>query len=585
MAMPLRERQYYFRDYYDQGEELVLEGQQLRCRLSSKFSMSQTYGGPLAADGPIVIVEQGGEAAEPGNAVLELEYEGTLKPDGYQLEISKDGKITIAASNKRGLKFGMDALIRLISTDGGKCRLPVAVIHDEPSFPVRGIIEGFYGKPWSFEDRMDAVRYIAAHRMNTFMYAPKDDPYHRELWREPYPEEAFARIAELKQECDDQLVDFYYCISPGNDLQFRSKADFASLENKLAAMVSIGVRHFALLMDDIDYELSGDNLHYLERSGLAHAYVANHVYTYLNSQLPGFTLAMCPSEYWSYWDTGYKRDIREQLHASIKVFWTGYSVFAPQIGSRHAQDNHRHYGHELWLWDNIPVNDADYDRLFLDPVRGRYSQLGRTGHQAVVANPMVQWECSKITLNTLAHYMWNSERYMPELSWELSVREFAGALAEEMMFFCRQNLNSQLYSGGYEELKEAVQSKDIDRLDVYFDRLESTVSRLLQWDNSKFKEEAGPWLDRALADVELWRAVRRTVTGAGGGNGTGIGNGNGNGDGDAKESAGPGSSDELRRRAEACQAFKVRLGSDPAWRAAEAWGLAVREEKGGYRLT
>ncbi|CAH1211576.1 hypothetical protein PAECIP111892_03598 [Paenibacillus auburnensis] len=569
MAMPLRERQYYFRDYYDQGEVLVLEGQQLRCRLSSKFSMIQKYESPLAADNRIVMIEEseGEEATEPANITLELEYDGALKPDGYQLEISKDGKIIIAASNKRGLKFGMDALTRLLSMEDGKCQLPVATIHDEPSFPVRGIIEGFYGTPWSFEDRMDAVHYIADHRMNAFMYAPKDDAYHRELWREPYPEDVFARIAELKQECDDHLVDFYYCISPGNDLQFRSRTDFASLEAKLAAMISIGVRHFALLMDDINYALSGDNLHYLERSGLAHAYVANCVHTYLSSQLPGFTLAMCPSEYWSYWDTEYKRDIREKLHADIKVFWTGSAVFARQIGSRHAQDNHRYYGHELWLWDNIPVNDADYDRLFLDPVRGRYSQLGRTGHQAVVANPMVQWECSKITLNTLAHYMWNSERYMPELSWELSVREFAGELAEDMMFFCRQNLNSQLYNGGYEELNEALKTKDMGRLDVYFGRLESTVSRLIQWDNSKFKEEAGPWLDRALADVELWRAVRRKVTGTGSG------------------TAGPGSNDELRGRAEACQAFKVRLGSDPAWRAAEAWGLAVQEEKSGYRLT
>lgn len=272
---------------------------------------------------------------------------------------------------------------------------------------------------------------------------------------------------------------------------------------------------------------------------------------------------MCPSEYWSNWDTEYKRDIREKLHTDINIFWTGSSVFARQVGSRDARNNYSYYGHELWLWDNIPVNDADYDRLFLDPVRGRYSQLGQTGHQAVVANPMVQWECSKITLNTMAHYMWNSERYMPELSWELSVREFAGELAEDMMFFCSQNLNSQLYSGGYEELKEALQSKDIPRLDLYFDRLESVSYRLLEMENSKFKEEAGPWLQRALADVELWRALRQKVAG------TPL----------------PGAGEELRKRAEACQAFEVRLGSDPAWRAAEAWGLAARDGKNGYRLT
>jgi hyaluronoglucosaminidase len=566
MTMPLRERQYSFRDYYDQGEELVLEEQQLRCELSSKFSLIQKYEHPLPADGSIVMVEQleqAGEVLERGNVKLELDYEGTLKADGYQLDISKEGKITLAASNQRGLRYGMDALHRLLSVEEGKCRLPVATIHDEPSFPIRGIIEGFYGTPWSFADRMDAVLYLSAHRMNAFLYAPKDDPYHRELWREPYPEPLFAQICELKQACDAHLVDFYYCISPGNDLKFRSEADFASLEAKLAKMIAIGVRHFALLMDDIDYALSGQNLHDLERSGLAHAYVANRVYGYLSSQLQGVTLAMCPTEYWSYWDTEYKRDIREKLHADINVFWTGYSVFAPQIGSKHARENHRHYGHDLWLWDNIPVNDADSDRLFLDPVRGRYSRLGQTGHHAVVANPMVQWECSKITLNTLADYMWNSERYMPELSWERSVQEFAGELAEEMMFFCRQNLNSQLYSGGYEQLNEALRSKDRERLDVYFDRLESVSSRLLQWENAKFQEEASPWLHRALADVKLWRAIRRKLAGT----------------------MEPGIDEDLRERAAACQAYPVRLGSDPAWKAAEAWGFAVKEGKTGYRLT
>ncbi|MBJ8193264.1 beta-N-acetylglucosaminidase domain-containing protein, partial [Bacillus cereus] len=89
---------------------------------------------------------------------------------------------------------GMDALHLLLQVEQERCTLPVMSIRDEPSFPVRGIIEGFYGKPWSFADRMDAVRFMAAHRMNTFMYAPKEEPYHRELWREPYPEDTFDQI-------------------------------------------------------------------------------------------------------------------------------------------------------------------------------------------------------------------------------------------------------------------------------------------------------------------------------------------------------------------------------------------------------
>ncbi|MEK4852190.1 beta-N-acetylglucosaminidase domain-containing protein [Paenibacillus sp. FSL H7-0756] len=558
MGISLRDCQYLFRDYYTQGKELVLEGPQLRCELASRYAMNQDVHGLMEEGGDIVILEPAGPGvatADKGNAQLMLEYDAGLAADGYRLVIGEDAKLVIAASNRRGLKYGLDALTMLLTVEEDCCRLPEVTVEDEPSFPVRGIIEGFYGVPWSFADRMDSVRYMSGHRMNAFMYAPKDDPYHRKLWREPYPDEVFAKIHDLKRECDKHLVDFYYCISPGNDLEFRSSADFLKLEEKLAAMIAIGVRHFALLMDDIDYVLQGDNKQFLERSGTAHAYVTNRVYDYLAECLPHFTLAMCPSEYWSYWNTEYKKDILEQLHPAVKVFWTGYFVFAPEIGRRHAEDNHGFYGHELWLWDNIPVNDCDKDRLFLDPVRGRSSRLGRYGHTAVVANPMNQWECSKITLNTMAHYMWNSERYMPELSWELSVREFAGELAEDMMFFCRQNLNSRLYSGSYPDLDDALAERDLERLDAYFSRLEQTAVRLGGLENAKFIEEAGPWLRRAIADAVLWRAVRRQL----------------------EDPLNPQAQAEVYQRLETCRSYGVRLGSDPAVRAAEALGIELPE--------
>ncbi|MFC6650907.1 beta-N-acetylhexosaminidase family protein [Paenibacillus rhizoplanae] len=557
MGISLRDCQYLFRDYYTQGKELVVEGSQLCCELASRYAMNQDVNGLLAEGGDIVILEPAGPGvatSDKGNAQLMLEYDAGLAADGYRLVIGEDAKLVVAASNRRGLKYGLDALKQLLTVEEDCCRLPVVTVEDEPSFPVRGIIEGFYGVPWSFADRMDSVSYMSGHRMNAFMYAPKDDLYHRKLWREPYPDDVFTRIHDLKLECDKHLVDFYYCISPGNDLEFRSQGDFAKLEEKLAAMIAIGVRHFALLMDDIDYVLQGDNKQFLERSGTAHAYVTNRVYDYLAGCLPHFTLAMCPSEYWSYWNTEYKKDIREQLHPAVKVFWTGYFVFAPEIGRGHAEDNYS-YGHELWLWDNIPVNDCDKDRLFLDPVRGRSSRLGNYGHTAVVANPMNQWECSKITLNTMAHYMWNSERYMPELSWELSVREFAGELAEDMMFFCRQNLNSRLYSGGYPELDDALAERDLERLDAYFSRLEQAAVRLGGLDNAKFIEEAGPWLRRAIGDAVLWRAVRRQL----------------------ENTPGPLAGKDVLKCLERCRSYGVRLGSDPAVRAAEALGIELPE--------
>ena len=65
-------------------------------------------------------------------------------------------------------------------------------------FAVRGYIEGFYGNPWTQAQRLDMLRFAAAHGANACFYAPKDDPYHRKLWRELYPPEALSRLRELK---------------------------------------------------------------------------------------------------------------------------------------------------------------------------------------------------------------------------------------------------------------------------------------------------------------------------------------------------------------------------------------------------
>ena len=82
-------------------------------------------------------------------------------------------------------------------------------------FEIRGYIEGFYGNPWSQEQRLDMLRFAAAHGANACFYAPKDDPYHRKLWREPYPPEALSRLRELKAEADGNGMALFWCVAPG----------------------------------------------------------------------------------------------------------------------------------------------------------------------------------------------------------------------------------------------------------------------------------------------------------------------------------------------------------------------------------
>ena len=89
-------------------------------------------------------------------------------------------------------------------------------------FAVRGVIEGFYGNPWSHAQRLDLVAFISRHGMNTFVYGPKDDPLVRRDWRLPYDGPDLARMGELIDACRHHGIDFVYCLSPGLSIRYAS---------------------------------------------------------------------------------------------------------------------------------------------------------------------------------------------------------------------------------------------------------------------------------------------------------------------------------------------------------------------------
>ena len=120
--------------------------------------------------------------------------------------------------------------------------------------PLRGIVEGFYGTPWQQAERLDMLAFCGQHDFNAYIYAPKDDPYHRAKWREPYPEAKMQELAELIKAAKAQNVRFVFAVSPGLDIHFygiKGYQDRLAMERKLQAMYDLGVRDFAVFFDDI----------------------------------------------------------------------------------------------------------------------------------------------------------------------------------------------------------------------------------------------------------------------------------------------------------------------------------------------
>ena len=58
-----------------------------------------------------------------------------------------------------------------------------------------GVVEGFYGRPWTHEQRLELIDFLARRGMNTFIYGSKDDPLVRRDWRLPYVGEALDHAA------------------------------------------------------------------------------------------------------------------------------------------------------------------------------------------------------------------------------------------------------------------------------------------------------------------------------------------------------------------------------------------------------
>ena len=119
------------------------------------------------------------------------------------------------------------------------------------SFRVRGVVEGFYGNPWSHDARLDLLTFLGERDMNAYVYAPKDDPKHRAKWRDAYDAVEQERFRELAAHAAFEGIRFGFAISPGLDIDYESTDDRQVLVDKLETLRASGVTWFLLLVDDI----------------------------------------------------------------------------------------------------------------------------------------------------------------------------------------------------------------------------------------------------------------------------------------------------------------------------------------------
>jgi beta-N-acetylglucosaminidase len=315
---------------------------------------------------------------------------------------------------------------RMISAQVG--RFASIGIADFPSFAVRGIVEGFYGTPWSHQDRLDLLRFEGQHGMNTYYYAPKDDPYHRKQWRDPYPADRLAQLAELVSAARANFVDFCFAVSPGLSMTYSSDEDFDKLTAKLESVGKLGTSCYALFLDDVPEEIQNEaDKARFKTLAEAHAYVINKLYRYLIGLSPRNHLIVTPTTYTNgFGSRDYIRELGATVDSHVDLVWTGTEVVSPVITVAQTEDWAKLTRRPPLIWDNYPVDDFARWRPFLGPLVGRDPGLGAVV-RGLVSNPMNEAHASMIPLATIADYLWNSGSYNPQNSERQALTAQVGA--------------------------------------------------------------------------------------------------------------------------------------------------------------
>ncbi|MDU1314080.1 MAG: beta-N-acetylglucosaminidase domain-containing protein [Clostridium septicum] len=390
----------------------------------------------------IYIGEDNDNIEEMNNALVEMgvSMEDTANPEGYILatEDNENGdKIVIKGNGETGTFYGVQTLKQIINEDK---TLSEVVVKDEPSIKLRAVVEGFYGTPWTQEERLDQIKMYGEYKMNAYIYAPKSDPYHREKWREPYPESELDRMNELIQTANENKVDFVFAISPGLDIKFQgeeAEADFNALINKAQTLYEMGVRSFAILWDDIGNDEGDKQAEVLNRFNSEFVKAKGDVKP----------LITVPKEYWAsymYEQDGqtikkYTEDFASTLDKDIEVMWTGHDVIPPNgVSMDDANRVTDIYGKKMLLWWNYPVNDYKEDKLALGPIYSLDKNLDDE-ISGFIVNPMRFAEASKISTITGADYGWNTKEYDYNRSWNNSLGIIGKDAKEELKSFANHS--------------------------------------------------------------------------------------------------------------------------------------------------
>ena len=290
-----------------------------------------------------------------------------------------------------------------------------------------GVIEGFYGRPWTMKQRLELFSWMQGWGMNTYMYGPKDDLKMRAAWRELYDDSELNDLRMLLRACQDKNISFIYTIAPGLDIRYADPNDLQALKNKVDQLLNQGVKHLCVLFDDIPHSMNEVDEKHFGSFARAQAYVANELLEYTRKHTDGLFL-FCPTDYCermakpSISESTYLQELGEYLHQDIDVFWTGPEIVSETISPQSIRELQRVLQREPVIWENLHANDYDIRRVYFGPFAGRPLEL-RSEIKGILSNPNNEFEANFVPLRTLALYS-REECYESRAAYSQALKEW-----------------------------------------------------------------------------------------------------------------------------------------------------------------
>ena len=429
----------------------------------------------------------------------------------------KDNVVAVLGKDTDAAFYGITTL-KLIFKQLDGSEIKNLLIKDFSDGQWRGFVEGYYGIPWSNENRKSLIEFGGDFKMNAYIFAPKDDQYHSLKWRDLYPKEKLAEIKELVDVGIATKNEFIWTIHPflkdGMDFSTEEnyKAELEKIIDKFEQLYSIGVRQFGVLADDAEGDEKNQVklMNDLEKWRLSKKDVKNLIFVpkvYTKESAGGDV------------NNAYLKTIGT-MPETVDIMWTGDSILGYV-----TQDTFEFFeeavGRQAFMWLNWPVNDINSKRLLMG--KGEMLDPEVNNFKGIVTNPMQEAQASKVALFAIADYGWNRVEFDMDKSWKDSFKYIDEDAADELYTFAKHmsDPSPNWHGLALEESKEISPILEEFRrklfagesileyskvvLDEYQEILDATNNFAQKSKNELLKNEIKGWVDslRDLAESTI----------------------------------------------------------------------------------